>query len=372
MPDSTPVCRQSFNTQFPHGNDSLRYAPFRRAQGLAQGSHAPSTCIPVEFRAPPAGPSGAPRQARPFWNGFDRRASKSDKPNLMSHSITRNLALAGSLLAFAAATPGALALTEQEKSYLQAYGWYVGMQAGLSELALNSEELEQFVVGMKAAGSGQKPPADPRELGQKMQEYLQGKAEAQRVVAEKKAAEQAVANKKAATDFLAKLDADKDVKKTASGLRYKIEKEGAAPKPGPTDDVTVHYTGKLTNGEEFDSSRKRNEPATFNLDRVIPGFKEGLQLVGKGGKITLFVPPELGYGDRDLPGIPPGSLLVFDVEMLDSKKPEAKPAAPVLNIKPSADKPADKAADKPAAKPADSKAAAPKSDAKTDKAAGSK
>ena len=75
--------------------------------------------------------------------------------------------------------------------------------------------------------------------------------------------------------------------------------------------------GKLVNGNVFDTTEKRGEPAQFNLGGVIPGFKEGLQKVGKGGKITLYIPSKLGYGEQALPGIPPNSTLVFDVEIID-------------------------------------------------------
>jgi FKBP-type peptidyl-prolyl cis-trans isomerase len=89
--------------------------------------------------------------------------------------------------------------------------------------------------------------------------------------------------------------------------------------------VRVHYTGKLIDGTEFDSSVKRGEPAEFPLDQVIPGWTEGIQKMNKGGKIKLYVPPHLAYGDDGRPGIPPGATLVFDVELLDIK-PAAAPA----------------------------------------------
>ena len=92
----------------------------------------------------------------------------------------------------------------------------------------------------------------------------------------------------------------------------------------------MHYTGKLIDGTVFDSSVQRGEPAEFPLDQVIPGWTEGIQKVNKGGKITLYVPPQLAYGDEGRPSIPPGSTLVFDVELLDIKPTVAAPAAPVV------------------------------------------
>lgn len=111
---------------------------------------------------------------------------------------------------------------------------------------------------------------------------------------------------------------DKDVKTTKSGLLYKIENAGKGEAIKATDTVKVHYTGKLPNGKVFDSSVERGQPVEFQLNQVIPGWTEGLQLVKKGGKIQLVIPPELGYGKQGAgASIPPNSTLIFDVEVLD-------------------------------------------------------
>ena len=101
----------------------------------------------------------------------------------------------------------------------------------------------------------------------------------------------------------------------------------------PTDTVKVHDTGTLIDGSVFDSSVQRGEPAEFPLDQVIPGWTEGIQKMTKGGKIKLYVPPQLAYGDDGRPGIPPGSTLIFDVELLEIKAPTAASAAPALPAK---------------------------------------
>mgnify|MGYP003341512271 FL=1 len=104
-----------------------------------------------------------------------------------------------------------------------------------------------------------------------------------------------------------------------SGLRYEILKAGEGANPKASDTVKVHYTGTLIDGTVFDSSVQRGEPVEFPLGEVIPGWTEGLQKVNKGGKIKLYVPPSLGYGDNGNDRIPPGATLVFEVELLDIK-----------------------------------------------------
>jgi FKBP-type peptidyl-prolyl cis-trans isomerase len=109
----------------------------------------------------------------------------------------------------------------------------------------------------------------------------------------------------------------KDMKTTASGLQYGVLKKGReGPSPAATDMVEVHYTGWLTNGKQFDSSRERGQPAKFPLNGVIKGWTEGVQLMTPGARFKFVIPPELGYGDQDQGTIPPNSTLVFDVELL--------------------------------------------------------
>ena len=104
---------------------------------------------------------------------------------------------------------------------------------------------------------------------------------------------------------------------TASGLQYKVLAEGDGPVPAATDQVKVHYRGTLINGKEFDSSYERQEPVTFRLDSVIPGWVEALQLMKVGSKYQLFIPPALAYGAREVgPEIGPNTTLIFEVELV--------------------------------------------------------
>lgn len=135
----------------------------------------------------------------------------------------------------------------------------------------------------------------------------------------------------APVDSLAAIFADADKKSdvatdstyavTPTGLKYMIVQEGTGKAPSATDNVTVHYTGRLTDGTVFDSSVSRGEPATFPLNRVIPGWTEGLQLMKEGGKAIFFIPSELGYGpDGAPPVIPPYASLIFEVELIRVEK----------------------------------------------------
>jgi FKBP-type peptidyl-prolyl cis-trans isomerase len=128
--------------------------------------------------------------------------------------------------------------------------------------------------------------------------------------------------------FLAANKSKPGVKTTASGLQYKAITEGKGPQPKETDTVQVNYRGTLLDGTEFDSSYKRNEPATFPLNKVIKGWTEGLQLMKEGSKYEFWIPANLAYGDRQVGAqIPPGSTLHFEVELLKVNPPAASPAA---------------------------------------------
>jgi len=122
-------------------------------------------------------------------------------------------------------------------------------------------------------------------------------------------------------EFLENNKKDKDVVVTASGLQYKVITMGTGAKPASTDNVTVHYEGKLMDGTIFDSSIQRGEPATFGVSQVIPGWTEALQLMPEGSKWMLYIPSELAYGERGAGGsIGPNEVLIFTVELLSIAK----------------------------------------------------
>jgi FKBP-type peptidyl-prolyl cis-trans isomerase len=211
-----------------------------------------------------------------------------------------------------AAQPAAAAAapTYTDSQLLEEFGWYLGKRTGLSELALQPAEAEQLAKGVIASLEGRESPFEIQKVGPAMTEFIQKK---QAIILEN------IKAKNLAQDaaFFAKLKEDKSVVELPDGLRYQIQSPGTGNPPKPTDTVKVNYTGTLIDGNVFDSSERQGKPVEFQLDKVIPGWTEGLQKIAKGGKMKLFVPPQLGYGDDGRPGIPPGSVLVFDIEIVD-------------------------------------------------------
>ena len=133
-----------------------------------------------------------------------------------------------------------------------------------------------------------------------------------------KATETTQNNLEEADAFLAKNKVENtDVKETPTGLQYRVLRQGGGNSPSGKDKVKVHYAGRLLNGQEFDSSIARGNPAEFTLDRVIKGWTEGLQLMKEGDKFEFFIHPRLGYGSRSTPKIPGNSCLIFEVELIE-------------------------------------------------------
>lgn len=186
------------------------------------------------------------------------------------------------------------------------YAWGLAMGRQLQGMGMKELNVADFKDGVQSVFDGSEPAIGVEEAQKLIQDYLndlQTKAEETAKAAGKKFLEE---NKKNA-----------DVKETASGLQYVVEKEGTGAQPTAEDEVTVHYTGRLLDGTVFDSSVNRGEPATFPLNRVIPGWTEGVQLMKEGAKYTFFIPSDLAYGPQGIPGaIPAHSTLIFDVELI--------------------------------------------------------
>ncbi len=186
------------------------------------------------------------------------------------------------------------------------YAWGMALGQQLRGMGVENLDKEAFNEAVAAAFDGKETKISAEEAQKLIQEYLQ------ELTSKKEAQIKAVGEK-----FLAENGKKENVITTASGLQYMVEKEGTGAQPAATDEVTVHYTGKLLDGTVFDSSVSRGEPATFPLNRVIPGWTEGVQLMKEGGKYTFFIPSDLAYGPQGVPNaIPPHSTLIFDVELI--------------------------------------------------------
>ena len=240
-----------------------------------------------------------------------------------------------------------------------AVGYDVGRSATRNKMELKNDIFLKGVIdGMNDDENPEAGLLDDKARIETKREHSKIRREEQRKERETAAAE----NKKKADEFLAENKKKEGVVTTESGLQYIIVEEGDGAKPTADDRVSVHYTGTLIDGTEFDSSHKRNRPATFPVGRVVKGWTEALQLMTVGSKWKLFIPPDLGYGERGAGSkIGPNSALIFDIELLeviaDDKNEDAagaepaaaKPGAlikkPAAAAKPAAEKPA---AEKPA------------------------
>ncbi len=170
-----------------------------------------------------------------------------------------------------------------------------------------------LVKGIRDAAGGAEPRISPQEMRKTLVD-LKRKVEADE---RKRRRENAGKHRAEGEAFLAANGKKEGVTTLPSGLQYKVLAVGKGKSPHPTDNVTVHYRGNLVDGTEFDSSYKRNAPATLEVDRVIPGWKEALPMMKEGDKWQLFVPSKLGYGERGAgPKIPPESTLIFEVELI--------------------------------------------------------
>jgi FKBP-type peptidyl-prolyl cis-trans isomerase len=215
----------------------------------------------------------------------------------------------------AAAASSAPAAADEKSKASYSLGVSFGTQLhgyGLEAGALSEERVMQ---GLKDALAG-KVTAGPED-GQRIQAMIQGSR-----------ATEGAANKDAATKFLAENGKLPGVVTTASGLEYKVVRQGNGDPPKATDEATVNYRGTLLDGTEFDSSYKRNQPATFTVGQVIKGWQEALMLMKPGSKVELYIPPALAYDMNSPPPIPPGSMLKFEVELLSVKPGKAAAAGP--------------------------------------------
>jgi FKBP-type peptidyl-prolyl cis-trans isomerase FklB len=205
------------------------------------------------------------------------------------------------------------------KNQKEKMSYLIGLQFGRN-LQQQALDVDSDIVsrGIQDAISGSKPLMTDQEIQETLAAFQKDMTARQE--------ERGKKNRKEGEAFLAENKKKEGVKTLPSGLQYKVIKAGTGKKPKLTDTVTTHYRGSLIDGTEFDSSYKRNAPATFQVMGVIPGWTEALQLMEEGGKWQLFIPSNLAYGERGAgANIGPHATLIFEVELISiQEKPEKK------------------------------------------------
>lgn len=196
-------------------------------------------------------------------------------------------------------------------------GYFLGFQFGANlaqnGIAAGDVKQEEVIKGMLDALAGKDPAVSD--------EVIQGAMKAFEQKLQARAAEKAKAKMAEGQKYLDDNKKKEGIQVTSTGLQYKIIKSGDGASPKATSEVSVHYEGKLTNGKVFDSSVQRGQPASFPLNRVIPGWTEALQRMKVGDKWQLFIPSNLAYGEEGrAPVIGPNEVLVFEVELLEVKQ----------------------------------------------------
>jgi FKBP-type peptidyl-prolyl cis-trans isomerase FklB len=213
--------------------------------------------------------------------------------------------------------------TKDKVSY--SIGLDIGTTLKKQKIEVNAAALS---AGLKDALSGAKPLMTEDQIKETMTTFSKEMMDKQQAASREAATKNAAEGEK----FLAENKTKPGVKTTASGLQYKVIKEGTGSSPKETDTVVTNYRGTLIDGTEFDSSYKRNEPASFPVNGVIKGWSEALQLMKKGSKYQLFVPAALAYGPRGAgQDIGPNAVLIFEVELMDIKPAPAASVTPAAS-----------------------------------------
>ena len=194
------------------------------------------------------------------------------------------------------------------------YALGLGIGQQLAQMGASELNIDDFADAIKDVINGNELKVPHKDAQAIVQEYFRQQEERINAIR----AEQGKAAKAEGEKFLAENGKKEGVVTLKSGLQYEVLREGNGKKPKATDQVKCHYEGTLINGQVFDSSYKRNEPAVFPLNQVIPGWTEGLQLMQEGAKYRFYIPYILAYGESGAGGsIPPFATLIFDVELLE-------------------------------------------------------
>ncbi len=255
---------------------------------------------------------------------FDVPGANDSKPAPANNKAAPASAPAQTAPKPAATTPAVPApeIKFTEAQLLETYGWILGRQMRFAELEFTPEQMRAVTAGMTNAAAAKEAPANADQMGQQLQELLGAKQT--RFLT--KVRNQNLADQ---LSFFIKLKENKNVIELPTGLRYEMLKVGTGAQPKPGQVAKIHYKLSFLNGQVVEDSNARGQPIELLLQDgyAISGMIEGLLLTKVGGKVKLYVPAHLAYGDEGNQGIPPGATLIFEVDLLevkDAPKPEAE------------------------------------------------
>ncbi len=206
-------------------------------------------------------------------------------------------------------TPAALAPKVTETEIMETFGWFMTARLGLAELRFTDAQVAAFLRGVELASKGLETPHDLKTVGPVMDEFI---SERQNAALERSRQTNLVAG----AQFFNAIKKRPGIMSTESGLCYEILQKTDGPVPTVADTVMINYTGMLLNGQVFDSSAKQGGAVILPLESAMAGWSEGIQKIGEGGKIKLYIPNDLAFGDKSAGEIPPGSSLIFEIELL--------------------------------------------------------
>lgn len=216
------------------------------------------------------------------------------------------------ILCLAVLTSG-IAMAAELETEAQKLGYIIGMDIGASLKQQGADlDLDALFDAVRATYNDEPLAMTPEEAATIRESFIAKR----RAEAEMERQSSAAGNAAEGDKFMLENRSKEGVVMTDSGLQYKVIQMGEGAKPAATDTVTVHYRGTLLDGQEFDSSYSRNQPMTFQLNQVIPGWTEGVQLMPVGSKFMFYIPPNLAYGPNGGGPIGPNSTLIFEVELL--------------------------------------------------------
>ena len=298
------------------GSDFTELGPYdlvlvknRLLPGLFEGIRKIKKGGIIRLNIPPTTPGSA--ETRP---GVPRGSLTVYEVQLLDIKATAPDDLANSLLPPAPELPPPAPSGASDEQIIEAWGWSTVRKLGTVDYGLSEKEIMAFLRGVAAAIKGEPIGDEEAKIHPMVERFVCGRRDSARLALREKrlAAMNAV---------FTELKKNPQIVALADGLRYEILKPGSGPAPKTGQIVVVDYTGRLMDGTIFDQTY--NEPLQVEVGSVIPGLNEGFQLIGKGGRIKLYVPPSLGYGDENISGvvsrIPASSLLTYEIELLDIK-----------------------------------------------------